>query len=140
MLRDKYEPDPFFLSVVKQLAVEMEPELVEIDRILEDDQLFQLIKHDLSRHRAKTLETGRNSTPVEVIARMLAVKRLYGLSYEQTEQQVNDSLVLRWFCRIYFNPVLDHSNLNRTGGPCSYSRTPCTLSMIVSPPLPHKSR
>lgn len=113
MLRDRYPPDFFFLSIVQQLAVEMDPELVEIDRLLEDDQLFQMLKGDLSKHRPKTLETGRNSTPVEVIARMLAVKRLYGLSYEQTERQVNDSLVLRWFCRVYFNPVLDHSNLNR---------------------------
>ncbi|MFO7624046.1 MAG: hypothetical protein R6V73_06825 [Anaerolineales bacterium] len=31
---------------------------------------------------------------VEVILRMLAVKRLYGLSYERTEYQVRDSLVL----------------------------------------------
>lgn len=113
MLRDKYQPDLFFLSIAQQLAIEIDPELVEIDCILEDDQLFQLLKRDLSKHRPKTLETGRNSTPVEVIGRMLAVKRLYGLSYEQTEWQVSDSLVLRWFCRVYFHPVLDHSNLNR---------------------------
>jgi len=103
MLRDKYQPDLFFLSIVQQLAIEIDPELVEIDRILEDDQLFQLLKRDLSKHHPKTLETSRNSTPVEVIGRMLAVKRLYGLSYEQTERQVSDSLVLRWFCRVYFH-------------------------------------
>jgi IS5 family transposase len=113
MLRDKYQPDLFFLSMMQQLAIEVDPDLVEIDCILEDDQLFQLLKRDLSKHHPKTLETGRNSTPVEVIGRMLAVKRLYGLSYEQTERQVSDSLVLRWFCRVYFHPVLDHSNLNR---------------------------
>ena len=113
MLRDKYQPDLFFLSIVQQLPIEIDPELVEIDRILEDDLFFQLLKRDLSKHHPKTLETGRNSTPVEVIGRMLAVKRLYGLSYEQTERQVSDSLVLRWFCRVYFHPVLDHSNLNR---------------------------
>jgi IS5 family transposase len=44
---------------------------------------------------------------------MLAAKRLYGFSYAETEQQVRDSLILRWFCRVYFNPVLDHSNLNK---------------------------
>jgi IS5 family transposase len=26
---------------------------------------------------------------------------------------VRDSLILRWFCRIYFEPVFDHTNLNR---------------------------
>lgn len=113
MLRDRYEPDPFFWSIVKQLAIEMDPELAQIDRILEDEELFQMIKCDLSKRRPRTLETGRNSTPVEVISRMLTVKRLYGLSYEKTEWHINDSLVLRWFCRIYFNPVVDHSTLNK---------------------------
>jgi IS5 family transposase len=113
MLRDRYEPDPFFWSVVQQLAIEMDPQLAEIDRILEDEELFQMIKRDLSQRRPRTLETGRNSTPVEVISRMLTVKRLYGLSYQKTEWHVNDSLVLRWFCRVYFHPVVDHSTLNK---------------------------
>jgi IS5 family transposase len=91
----------------------MEPEMAAIDRILEDEVLYELIKADLAKHRPKTLVTGRNSTPVEVIIRMLAVKRLYRLSYAETEQHVRDSLVLRHFCRIYFQPVLDHTNLNR---------------------------
>lgn len=113
MLRDRYEIDWSFWETMERLAIKMDQELAEIDRILEDDELFQLTKADLSRNHPKTLYTGRNSTPVEVILRMLAVKRLYNLSYEKTEQYVSDSLVLRWFCRIYFNPVLDHSNLNK---------------------------
>jgi IS5 family transposase len=91
----------------------MDPELAAIDRILDDEVLYELIKADLAKHRPKTLQTGRNSTPVEVIIRMLAVKRLYRWSYAETEQHVRDSLILRWFCRIYFEPVLDHTNLNR---------------------------
>jgi len=113
MLRDRYEPDPFFWAITKQLAVEMEPELAQIDKILDDDELFQLIKHDMSQRYPLTLETGRGSTPVEVNLRMLAVKRLYRFTYRQTEWHVGDSLVLRWFCRVYFNTVPDHSTLNR---------------------------
>ena len=113
MLRDRYESDPVFWAVIEQQAFKMEPELASIDRILEDEGLYQLIKTDLAQHRPKTLLTGRNSTPVEVILRMLAAKRLYSFSYAETEQHVRDSLILRWFCRIYFNPVLDHSNLNK---------------------------
>jgi len=113
VLRDKYESDPAFWAVIEQQAFKMEPELAAIDRILEDEVLYQLIKADLAQHRPKTLLTGRNSTPVEVILRMLAAKRLYGFSYAETEQQVRDSLILRWFCRVYFHPVLDHSNLNK---------------------------
>ena len=113
MLRDRYEFDPAFWAIIEQQALSMEPELAAIDRILEDEELYRLIKTDLSKHRPKTLLTGRNSTPVEVILRMLAVKRLYGFSYAETEYHVRDSLILRWFCRIYFQPVLDHSNLNK---------------------------
>jgi len=113
MLRDRYEFDVRFWNMIHDLAIEMDPELAQIDRILEDDELFRMVKNDLAKHHPKTLVTGRNSTPVEVILRMLVVKRLYGFSYEKTERHVSDSLVLRWFCRVYFNPVLDHSNLNR---------------------------
>ena len=113
MLRDKYEDDPAFWAFIEQQAFKLEPELAAIDRILEDEELFELLKADLAKHRPKTLLTGRNSTPVEVIGRMLAVKRLYRFSYAETERHVRDSLTLRWFCRVYFNPVLDHTNLNR---------------------------
>jgi hypothetical protein len=65
MLRDRYEPDPFFWAIIEQPAVEMEAELAQIDKILDDD-LFQLIKHDMSQRYPLTLETGRESTPVEV--------------------------------------------------------------------------
>ena len=112
MLRDKYDADTFFLSIAK-LAGEMDSILAEIDTLLDDDQLFNLIKADLSKRHQQTLKTGRNSTPVEVIVRMLAIKRLYNLSYEQTEYHVRDSLVLRQFCRVYFNAVPDDTTLIR---------------------------
>jgi IS5 family transposase len=113
MLRDRYEPDAWFWKIIEQLAIEMEPGLAQIDSILNDDELFQMIKNDLAQRYPQTLETGRNSTPVEVNLRMLAVKRLYQFTYRQTEWHVGDSLVLRWFCRIYFNSVPDHTTLNR---------------------------
>ncbi len=113
MLRDRYEPDAWFWTIIEQLAIEMDPELAQIDSILDDDELFQMIKNDMAQRYPQTLETGRKSTPVEVNLRMLAVKRLYQFTYRQTEWHVGDSLVLRWFCRIYFNSVPDHTTLNR---------------------------
>lgn len=53
MLRDRYEPDPRFWAIIEQLAIEMEPELAQIDKILGDDGLFQLLKKDLSLHHGK---------------------------------------------------------------------------------------
>ena len=98
MLVEYYEPDKLFEEVVEYMP-KMATELVKIDAYLEDEKLFRLIKKDLSQRYPKTCQTGRNSTPVEVILRMLVVKRLYSYSYEETEQRVSDSLRLRQFCR-----------------------------------------
>lgn len=115
MLQDRYEPDKMFRKIV-QLTHEMDPILAQIDQLLEDDALYQLIRNDLAKRFPHTEQTGRNSTPVEVILRMLAVKRLYRLSDEQTEYQVRDSLVLRQFCRVYLNDVPDDTTLLRWAG------------------------
>jgi len=112
MLRDQYAVDKFFMEIANYTTA-MEPVLAQIDQVLEDVELFQMVKDDMSRRYAKTLKTGRSSTPVEVIVRMLAVKHLYNLSYEQTERQVSDSLVLRQFCRVYFERVPDDTTLIR---------------------------
>ncbi|HSG42181.1 MAG TPA: ISNCY family transposase [Anaerolineales bacterium] len=115
MLQDRYETDKLFEGILK-LTNEMDPILSEIDQLLEDEALYQLIRNDLAKRFPLTEVTGRNSTPVEVILRMLAVKRLYKLSYEQTEYQVRDSLVLRQFCRVYLQDVPDDTTLIRWGG------------------------
>ena len=113
MLQDSYETDKYFEHIISQLMIELEPVLAEIDQLLEDEELYQLIRNDLAKRYPQTEVTGRKSTPVEVIIRILAVKRLYGLSYEKVERQVSDSLVLRLFCRVYFNEVPDDTTLIR---------------------------
>ena len=112
MLRDRYEIDKFFVEI-QELTSEMEPELAQIDKILEDEVIYQLVRADLSQRHPKTQQTGRGSTPVEVVLRMLLVKHLYNLSYEKTEKAVKDSLVLRRFCRVYFENVPDDTTLIR---------------------------
>jgi len=113
MLRNRYPVDPLFMAILELTNITIAPELIEIDHILEDDEIFQRIKHDLSQRHPNTLLTGRNSTPVEVIIRELAVKHLYDWSYEDTFQFVSDSLVLRWFCRVYLHPVCSDKTLLR---------------------------
>lgn len=110
MLQDRHPVDKVFEEIIR-LVPKMDPVLAKIDRYLEDESLFGMIKADLSKRHPKTLQTGRNSTPVEVVGRMLVVKRLYGYSYEETERYVSDSLVLRQFCRVYLNPVPDDTVL-----------------------------
>src|SRR5438045_936512 len=112
MLRDRYAPVDLF-ALVPALELRFEPELAELDRLLEDDDLFQQIKADLAQRRPQTLRTGRPSTPVEVILRLLVIQHLYAWSYEQTEHFVNDSLVLRQFCRLGFESVPHDTTLLR---------------------------
>jgi IS5 family transposase len=112
MLRDRYDPVDLFTQIPR-LCLQFEPVLAHLDRLLEDDQLFACVRADLARRHPKTLTHGRASTPVEVILRMLVVKRLYGWSYEQTEHFVADSLILRQFCRLYFEPAADDTTLIR---------------------------
>ncbi len=99
MLRERYARRNLF-EEIEGISLGMEPVLTALDKLLDKDELFSAVKSDLSRRYPKTLVTGRGSTPVEVVLRMLVVKHLYGWSYEQTEQRVNDSLVLRQFCRV----------------------------------------
>jgi transposase, IS5 family len=112
MIIDRYPPVNL-LDIVPQRVMDFEPELRELDRLLEDDGLFERVKADLSRRRPQSRTRGRHSTPVEVLLRMLVVKRLYRWSYEQTERCVGDSLVLRQFCRLYWQPVPDDTTLLR---------------------------
>ncbi len=115
MLQDRYEKDKIFERIFS-LAAEMDPVLFQIDQLLEDEALYQLIRNDLAKRYPGTETTGRKSTPVEVLLRMLVVRRLYGWSYEQTEKRVKDSLVLRWFCRVYLHAVPDDTTLIRWAG------------------------
>ena len=95
------------------MHLEFEPELARLDRLLEDDVIFQQVKADLARRHPRSMVTWRPSTPVEVILRLLVVKHLYQWNCEQTEHFVGDSLMLRQFCRLGLAPVPDDTPLLR---------------------------
>jgi IS5 family transposase len=112
MLRDRYDPLNLF-DLIPTLGLQTDAVLTHLDTLLEDDVLFRAVKADLSRRFLRTATFGRPSTPVEVIVRMLIVKHFYDWSYQQTEQWVSDSLVLRQFCRVYTARVPDDTTLIR---------------------------
>jgi IS5 family transposase len=112
MIIDRYDPINLF-ELVPKLKLQMEPELAQLDRLLDDDVLFEQVKADLTRRYPNSGKLGRHSTPVEVILRMLVVKRLYGWSYQQSEHFVSDSIVLRQFCRLYLQSAPDDTTLIR---------------------------
>src|SRR4051794_4556497 len=112
MIVDRHPPVRLF-GLVPELPDAFEPELAQLDRLLEDDEIFRRVKADMARRRPHSLTLGRPGTPVEAILRLLIVKRLYGWSYEKVERLVSDSLVLRQFCRVYLEKVPDDTTLLR---------------------------
>ena len=112
MLRDRYVPQDLF-ALVPAANLALDPVLAQLDILLDDDELYQRVRADLSKRYPQSATRGRRSTPVEVILRLLIVKRLYGWSYAETERFVADSLVLRQFCRVYLQPVPDDTTLIR---------------------------
>jgi transposase, IS5 family len=112
MLIDCYPPEDVFARV-PELAAQTDPVLQQLDRLLDDEVLYRQVRADLSRRYPRTCDHGRHSTPAEVLLRLLLVKHLYNWSYRETEQRVADSLVLRWFCRVYFRRVPDATTLVR---------------------------
>ena len=96
MLVDCYAREDVFAQV-PELAEEIDPVLKKLDHLLDDDELYQQVRADFGKRYRWTLVHGRHSTPVEVLLRMLLVKHLYAWSEQQTAEQVQDSLVLRWF-------------------------------------------
>lgn len=112
MLIDCYPAENVFARV-PELADQTDPVLLQLDRLLDDDRLYQQVRADLVRRYRLTAVHGRHSTPAEAILRLLVVKHLYCWSFEETEERVADSLVLRWFTRVYFRRVPDDTTLLR---------------------------
>jgi transposase, IS5 family len=81
MIVDRYKPMNLF-EIVPKLNLQMEPELVQLDKLLDDDELFSLslVKADLIQRYPNSGRLGRHSTPVEVISRMLWWSRSFTAS------------------------------------------------------------
>src|SRR5512147_2816028 len=116
MLRDRYDPVDLF-ALVPQLGLQFEPQLAQLDRLLDDDAIFRRIRTELARRYPLTPVHGRPSTPVEVVLRLLVVMRLYSWSYAQTEYFVHDTLI-SWIKRIVNEQLCP--NPNCLYFPCSH--------------------
>jgi transposase, IS5 family len=126
MLIDRYPFEDVFARV-PELADQTDPVLVALDRLLDDDGLYLQVRADLARRYRLTPVHGRHSTPAEVLLRLRVVQHLYAWSYQETVQRVADSLVLRWFCRVYFRRVPTKTTLLRW----AQTIQPATLQALV---------
>ena len=104
MLIDRYPVEDIFAHVPQMIA-RIDPVLQQLDRLLDDDALYQRVRDDFSKRHRYTLVHGRHSSPVEVLLRLVLLKHLYQWSYQETEDQVDQNLILRWFCRVYFQSI-----------------------------------
>jgi IS5 family transposase len=112
MLIDRYPTEEIFARVPK-MTQRIDPVLQQLDQLLDDDEVYHQVRNDFGKRHRYTLVHGRHSTPVEVLLRMLLLKHLYGWSYQETEDRVDESLVLRWFCRLFWEPTPDDTTLIR---------------------------
>jgi len=76
MIVDRYDPVNLF-ALGPQLGTDFDAALRELSTRLDDDVIFQGIKADLTKAHPQSGRKGRHSMPVEVILRMLLVRRLY---------------------------------------------------------------
>jgi hypothetical protein len=70
MLIDRYPKEDIFARVPK-MTQRIDPVLRQLDRLLDDDQVYQQVRNDFGQRYRSTLVHGRHSTPVEVLLRML---------------------------------------------------------------------
>lgn len=110
MLIIAYSRDERFLARVP-FQFDLDPELVEMDRLLDDRKLVLRVTHDLLLSAPQAAWNGRPSTPVEVTLRSSVLRHLMGWSYDTTHEEIVGSAKWRWFCRIYDHSVPNHSTL-----------------------------
>src|SRR5260370_8434811 len=101
MLIGRPAPEDVFARVPER-AAQTDPVRVQLDRLLDDDDLYRPVRGDLARRSRRTVVPGRHSTPGEVIRRLLVRKQLSRWSSAETAACVGAALVLRWLCRLYF--------------------------------------
>jgi IS5 family transposase len=108
MLIIAYPRDGLFLERLP-FHVDLDPELVEMDRVLDDQRLILSATNDLLKSAPQAAWNGRKSTPVVVTLRGGVVRRLMDWSYRTQEREVKGNVVWRWFCRIDGHDVPDYT-------------------------------
>jgi IS5 family transposase len=94
----------------------MEAWMKEGDEILEDEQLLDLVYEQLGRRHPPSRRRGRNSTPAEVVLRLMVLKHVRNWSYDVLEREVKANLVNRMFTRLGTETVPDAKTLGRLDG------------------------
>jgi IS5 family transposase len=87
--------------------------LRRLDVLLDDEDLVTAIAQRQAQRRPQSRWRGRPATPADVALRLLALQRLRGWNFDETEREVRASLVYRWVTHIYLGRVPDAKTLIR---------------------------
>jgi hypothetical protein len=98
MLIIAYPRDSAFLALTP--FIKLDPQLVVIDRMLQDRKLILLAANDLALSAPQALWNGRPSTPVTVTLRIAVMRRLTNWVWRTLEKEINGSMQWRWFCAL----------------------------------------
>jgi IS5 family transposase len=92
-----------------------EPWMVEADRLLEDEELVDLVYQAQGERHEHSATRGRWQTPAETALRLLLLKHVRNWSFDTLEREVKMNLAYRDFTRIGLGKVPDAKTLARIG-------------------------
>ena len=90
-----------------------EPWMVEADRLLEDEELIDLVYEAQGERHEHSATRGRSQTPAETALRLLLLKHVRNWSFDTLEREVKMNLAYRDFTRIGLGKVPDAKTLAR---------------------------
>jgi len=111
MLIIAYPRDSAFLALTP--FIKLDPQLVVMDRLLQDRKLILLAANDLALSAPQALWNGRPSTPVVVTLRIAVMRRLTNWTWRTLQKEINGTLCVqwRWFCTLEAHRCPHYSTL-----------------------------
>lgn len=90
-----------------------EPWMIQADRLLDDEDLIDVVFEAQGHRHAHSATRGRTQTPAETVLRLLLLKHVRNWSFDTLEREVTLNLAYRDFARIGLNKVPDAKTLAR---------------------------
>jgi IS5 family transposase len=92
-----------------------EPWMVVADKLLQDEELIDLVYEAQGERHEHSATRGRSQTPAEIALRLLLLKHIRNWSFDTLEREVKMNLAYRDFTRIGLGKVPDAKTLARIG-------------------------
>jgi transposase, IS5 family len=90
-----------------------EPWMVEADKLLQDEELIDVVYEAQGERQRQSATRGRSQTPAEMVLRLLLLKHVRNWSFDTLEREVKMNLAYRDFTRIGLGKVPDAKTLAR---------------------------